>query len=60
MGIHHIHPPPPHYKPMQRLAHVGLLPAVHRSQALAKALRRTRDAAGGSDDDDEAPLEEQA
>lgn len=39
----------------QRFVHVGLVPAVYRYQALAKALRRSHDA-----EDDDVPLEEQA
>ena len=36
--------------------HVGLLPAVYRYQALAKALKR----AAGEEEEDDAPLEDHA
>jgi hypothetical protein len=40
---------------LQRLVRTGLLPAVHRYQALAKALKR---AVGEEEDEEEAPLED--
>ena len=52
---------------MQRLVHVGLLPAVYRYQALGKVLKQSRSAkpgggggGGSSDDDDDMMLEDKA
>ena len=51
-------PVPGHPPPLQRAIHVALMPAVHKHQALAKLLARKKDQEG--EEDDEAPLEEQA
>lgn len=48
---------PTSHPSMQRLIHTGLVPAMYRYQALAKALKRSAD---DDEDEDEAPLEDTA